>query len=80
MLLFLFFRTDAVKEAAEQPLWLADGSASGKALTNCFCCYDCCLKRLGRFGLAISGQSFVNLFRSNAKHSACGKRGQNSVR
>jgi hypothetical protein len=35
MLLFLFFRTDALK-AAEPPLWLANGSASGKALTKGF--------------------------------------------
>ena len=40
-------------------MWLANGSASVKALTNCFCYCDYCLKRLDRLGLAISSQSFV---------------------
>jgi hypothetical protein len=35
MLLFLFFRTDAVK-AAEPPWWLGNGSASVKALPKGF--------------------------------------------
>jgi hypothetical protein len=32
-----------------------------KALTNCFCYCDCCLKRRDRFGLVIARQSFGNL-------------------
>ena len=40
-------------------MWLANGSASGKAHTNCFCYCDCCLKRQDRPGLVISSQSLV---------------------
>jgi hypothetical protein len=45
-------------------LWLANGSASVNALTNSFCNFDSCLKRLDRLGLVISRQSSGNLCRS----------------
>ena len=38
-------------------MWLTNGSASGRAHTNCFCCCGCCLERLDRLGLVISRQS-----------------------
>ena len=45
-------------KAAEPPLWLANGSASGKA-QKVFCYYDCYLKPPDRPGLVISSQSLV---------------------
>ena len=50
-----------MQPAAEPPLWLANGSANVKALTNSFCNFDYCLKRLDRLGLVISGQSLVRI-------------------
>jgi hypothetical protein len=45
-------------KAAEPPLWLTNGSASGKA-QKVFCYYDCYLKPPDRPRLVISSQSFV---------------------
>ena len=43
-------------------MWLANGSASVKALTNCFWYFDFYLKRPDLPGLVISSQSFGNRF------------------
>jgi hypothetical protein len=56
---YLFALENEVKRLRSRRCPPANGSASGKALKNCFCCYDYCLGRQGWPGLVISGQSFV---------------------
>jgi hypothetical protein len=57
-------------KAAEPPLWLANGSASVKALTNCFWYFDFYLKRPDLPGLVISSQSFGNRFTAYCRTDA----------
>jgi hypothetical protein len=59
MLLFLFFRTDAVKKLRSRRCGLATAPPVAKHLQKVSCYYDCSFKRQDRLGLVILGQSLV---------------------